>query len=147
MTGVFERGVNYFRTSAPELKEDRAMLLEDWLETETKFGELGDPNLVRGKLPKKLKRRRQIENEDGPPGYAHYSSTYSILRSNNDVSATNQIKKKKRKKKNVFVLHYLSRLQPQYFFQRNGARDNVNFDMSLSFNTTSVLYYQVDHFL
>lgn len=95
MTGVFERGVNYFRTSAPELKEDRAMLLEDWLETETKFGELGDPNSVRAKLPKKLKRRRQIENEDGPPGYAHYWSTYSILRSNNDVSATNQIKKRK----------------------------------------------------
>ncbi|KAG5563403.1 hypothetical protein RHGRI_005977 [Rhododendron griersonianum] len=69
---VFERGVNYFRTSAPELKEDRAMLLEDWLETETKFGELGDPNLVRAKLPKKLKRRRQIENEDGPPGYQEY---------------------------------------------------------------------------
>ncbi|KAF7150540.1 hypothetical protein RHSIM_Rhsim02G0241000 [Rhododendron simsii] len=69
---VFERGVNYFRTSAPELKEDRAMLLEDWLETETKFGKLGDPNSVRAKLPKKLKRRRQIENEDGPPGYQEY---------------------------------------------------------------------------
>lgn len=69
---VFERGVNYFRTSAPELKEERAMLLDLWEKTEIKFGELGDPDPVRAKLPKKLKRRRQIENEDGPPGYQEY---------------------------------------------------------------------------
>ena len=70
-SGVFERAVNYFRTSAPELKEERAMLLEEWLEQEKSFGELGDPDSVRAKLPKKLKRRRQIETEDGPAGYAH----------------------------------------------------------------------------
>ncbi|PSS04236.1 Crooked neck-like protein [Actinidia chinensis var. chinensis] len=69
---VFERAVNYFRTSAPELKEERAMLLEEWLELEKRFGELGDPDSVRAKLPKKLKRRRQIETEDGPAGYEEY---------------------------------------------------------------------------
>ncbi|KAI3827165.1 hypothetical protein L1987_01236 [Smallanthus sonchifolius] len=28
---VFENAINYYRTSAPELKEERAMLLEEWL--------------------------------------------------------------------------------------------------------------------
>ncbi|GLT72874.1 hypothetical protein SLA2020_447710 [Shorea laevis] len=32
---VFEKAINYFRTSAPELKEDRAMLLEEWLNMES----------------------------------------------------------------------------------------------------------------
>ncbi|XP_028123297.1 pre-mRNA-splicing factor CLF1-like [Camellia sinensis] len=68
---VFERAVNYFRTSAPELKEERAMLLDEWLNMESSFDELGDVSLVRVKLPKKLKRRRQIETEDGPAGYVH----------------------------------------------------------------------------
>ncbi|KAA8530062.1 hypothetical protein F0562_004771 [Nyssa sinensis] len=62
---VFEKAINYYRTCAPELKEERAMLLEEWSKMESDFGELGDLNLVRVKLPKKLKRRRQIEIEDG----------------------------------------------------------------------------------
>lgn len=36
---------------------------------ESGFGELGDVNLVRAKLPKKLKKRRQIDIEDGPAAY------------------------------------------------------------------------------
>ncbi|XP_047326211.1 crooked neck-like protein 1 [Impatiens glandulifera] len=70
--GIFERGINHFRTSAPELKEERAMLLEKWLVVERKFGELGDESLVRSKMPKKLKRRRQIGAEDGLEGYEEY---------------------------------------------------------------------------
>ncbi|CAI9784661.1 unnamed protein product [Fraxinus pennsylvanica] len=70
--GVFERALGYFRTSAPELKEERAMLLEEWLNMESGFGELGDVDLVRVKLPKKLKKRRHIETEDGPAGYEEY---------------------------------------------------------------------------
>ncbi|KAK9275231.1 hypothetical protein L1049_022493 [Liquidambar formosana] len=70
--GVFEKAINYFRTSAPELKEERAMLLEEWLNVESSFGELGDVNLVRVKLPKKLKKRKQIVAEDGPAGYEEY---------------------------------------------------------------------------
>ncbi|CAN4095215.1 unnamed protein product [Withania somnifera] len=66
---VFERAISYFRNSAPELKEERAMLLEEWLNMESSFGELGDVNLVRAKLPKKLKKRRQIDMEDGPAMY------------------------------------------------------------------------------
>lgn len=48
------------------------MLLEEWLNLESSFGELGDVSLVRVKLPKKLKKRRQIDTDDGPAGYEEY---------------------------------------------------------------------------
>ncbi|XP_020685724.1 crooked neck-like protein 1 [Dendrobium catenatum] len=70
---VFERAFDYFRTSAPELKEERAMLLEEWLNTETGFADLGDVSLVQKKLPRKVKRKRAISLEDGAPaGYEEY---------------------------------------------------------------------------
>ncbi|WCJ19059.1 Pre-mRNA-splicing factor CLF1 [Euphorbia peplus] len=69
---VFDEAVNYFRTSAPELKEERAMLLEEWLNAEVSFGELGDVSLVQSKLPKKLKKRRPISSEDGLAGLEEY---------------------------------------------------------------------------
>lgn len=69
VSGIFEKAINYFRTSAPELKEERAMLLEEWLNMEASFGELGDVSIVQSKLPKKLKKRRQMVLEDGPAGY------------------------------------------------------------------------------
>ncbi|KAA0052082.1 ty3-gypsy retrotransposon protein [Cucumis melo var. makuwa] len=69
---VFEKAITYYRNSAPELKEERAMLLEEWLNMETSFGELGDVSLVQSKLPKKLKKRRQIVSEDGPAGFEEY---------------------------------------------------------------------------
>ncbi|WMV20643.1 hypothetical protein MTR67_014028 [Solanum verrucosum] len=69
---VFERAVSYLINSAPELKEERVILLEEWIYMENNFGELGDANLVRAKLPKKLKKRRQIETEDGPAAYEEY---------------------------------------------------------------------------
>ncbi|KAF9689261.1 hypothetical protein SADUNF_Sadunf01G0073500 [Salix dunnii] len=69
---VFEKALNYFRMSAPELKEERAMLLDEWLDMEKSFGELGDVSLVEPKLPKKLKKRKQIDSEDGLAGYEEY---------------------------------------------------------------------------
>lgn len=45
------------------------MLLEEWLNMESSFGEIGDVSLVRVKLPKKLKKRRHIETDDGAAGY------------------------------------------------------------------------------
>ncbi|PON82489.1 hypothetical protein TorRG33x02_217340 [Trema orientale] len=69
---VLETALNYFRTSSPELKEERAMLLEEWLKMEAGFGELGDVSIVQSKLPKKLKKRKQIMTEDGPAGYTEY---------------------------------------------------------------------------
>ncbi|KAG2243804.1 hypothetical protein Bca52824_094344 [Brassica carinata] len=38
---IFERANSYYKDSAPELKEERATLLEDWLNMETNFGNLG----------------------------------------------------------------------------------------------------------
>lgn len=70
-TGVFERAFDYFRTSAPELKEERAMLLEEWLNMEASFGSSGDISLVQKKLPRKVKKKRPISSEDGTSGYFH----------------------------------------------------------------------------
>ncbi|RWW47443.1 hypothetical protein BHE74_00046569 [Ensete ventricosum] len=79
--GVFEKAFDYFRTSAPELKEERAMLLEDWLNTESSCGSLGDVSLVQKKLPRKVKKRRPISSEDGTPaGYAAYPSIFTTLK-------------------------------------------------------------------
>ncbi|KAK9936634.1 hypothetical protein M0R45_013463 [Rubus argutus] len=69
---VFERALDHFRTSEPQLKEERSMLLEEWLNMEASFGDLGDISLVQSKLPKKLKKKRPIETEDGPAGYEEY---------------------------------------------------------------------------
>ncbi|GJN12764.1 hypothetical protein PR202_ga31072 [Eleusine coracana subsp. coracana] len=70
---VFERAFDYFRTSAPELKEERAMLLEEWLNKEVSFGDLGDVSLVQKKAPRKVKRKRPIPTEDGSTlGYEEY---------------------------------------------------------------------------
>ncbi|PKA55794.1 PsbB mRNA maturation factor Mbb1, chloroplastic [Apostasia shenzhenica] len=72
--GVFERAFDYFRTSAPEMKEERAMLLEEWLNMESNFGSLGDVALVQKKLPRKVKRKRAISSDDGTPaGYEEYT--------------------------------------------------------------------------
>lgn len=70
---VFERASDYFRTSAPELKEQRSMLLEQWLNMEKEFGDFGDVTLVQAKLPRRLKRRRPIVIEDGvSAGFEEY---------------------------------------------------------------------------
>lgn len=67
---MFEDALNHFRSSAPDLKEERAMLLEKWLNLEASSGELGDVSLVQSKLPKKLKKkRRQVATEDGSSRY------------------------------------------------------------------------------
>ncbi|KAM7514776.1 hypothetical protein LguiA_004359 [Lonicera macranthoides] len=70
-SGVLNSALDYFRTSSPEVREERAMMLEEWLKLVSSFGELGGVSAVRVELPKKLKRRRLIETEDGPLAYAH----------------------------------------------------------------------------
>ena len=62
-SGVFEKTSNYYRTSAPELKERRAKPLEEWMNIESSFGELDDISLVQAKLPKKLKKMSQMLSE------------------------------------------------------------------------------------
>ncbi|KAK4724688.1 hypothetical protein R3W88_027467 [Solanum pinnatisectum] len=51
------------------IKEERTILVEECIYMESN---LGNTNLVRAKLPKKLKKRRQIETEDGPTAYEEY---------------------------------------------------------------------------
>ncbi|KAJ4770120.1 Pre-mRNA-splicing factor CLF1 [Rhynchospora pubera] len=70
---IFERAFEHFRHNEPELKEERAMLLEEWLNVESSFGALGDVSIVQKKLPRKVKRKRPITTEDGTPaGFEEY---------------------------------------------------------------------------
>lgn len=64
--------VGYLRSSAREVKEERAMLLEEWLNMERSFGEVSDVGITQSKLPKKLKKKRQLVSEDGPAWYKEY---------------------------------------------------------------------------
>ncbi|KAF5205381.1 Pre-mrna-splicing factor clf1 [Thalictrum thalictroides] len=73
---VFETAVNYFRTSVPEQKEERAMLLKEWLNMESSFGNLGDISLVQDNMPKKLKQRREAVSKDGCTGYEECHDYY-----------------------------------------------------------------------
>ncbi|CAB62633.1 crooked neck-like protein [Arabidopsis thaliana] len=66
---VFDRANTYYKESKPELKEERANLLEDWLNMEASFG---DVSAVQSKLPKKLKKRMPITREDGETEYEEY---------------------------------------------------------------------------
>ncbi|KAJ4755522.1 Pre-mRNA-splicing factor CLF1 [Rhynchospora pubera] len=70
---IFEHAFEHFRHNEPELKEERAMLLEEWLNVESSFGALGDVSIVQKKLPRKIKRTRPIASEDGTPaGFEEY---------------------------------------------------------------------------
>ncbi|CAA0382256.1 unnamed protein product [Arabidopsis thaliana] len=70
---IFDRANTYYKDSTPELKEERAMLLEDWLNMETGFGKLGDVRVVQSKLPKKVKKRKLSSREDGCTEYEEYT--------------------------------------------------------------------------
>ncbi|KAJ4887670.1 hypothetical protein Rs2_27418 [Raphanus sativus] len=70
---VFDRAYMYYKDLTPELKEERAKLLEDWLKMEVSFGMLGDVSIVESKLPKKLKKRKSITGEDGSVEYVEYT--------------------------------------------------------------------------
>lgn len=71
---MFERAFESFRSSAPELKEERAILLEEWREMERDFGEFGDVSAVQKKMPRRVKRKRQIISDDGTAaGYVTFS--------------------------------------------------------------------------
>ncbi|KAL6533404.1 Crooked neck-like protein 1 [Orobanche minor] len=58
---------------APESKEERTTLLEEWLKTEISFGEDGNVDLVNTKLPKKVEKRMYVDTEDG------YEEEYRLL--------------------------------------------------------------------
>jgi crooked neck len=73
-SGIFERAFESLRTTAPEQKEERAMLLEEWRDTEASFVDLGDVATVQRKMPRRVKRKRPISAEDGTPaGFEEYT--------------------------------------------------------------------------
>ncbi|KAL2621055.1 hypothetical protein R1flu_001260 [Riccia fluitans] len=74
--GVFERAFESFRSSAPEQKEERAMLLEEWRDTERSFGDLGDLASVQKKMPRRVKRKRPIISDDGTPAGSEEYTDY-----------------------------------------------------------------------
>ncbi|KAJ0263525.1 HAT (Half-A-TPR) repeat-containing protein [Hirschfeldia incana] len=69
---IFERANTYYKDSAH--KEERATLLEDWVNMEAGFGSLGDVSVAQSLLPKKLKKRKAIiREEDGSTEYQEYT--------------------------------------------------------------------------
>ncbi|KAJ0234580.1 hypothetical protein HA466_0272930 [Hirschfeldia incana] len=69
---IFERAKTYYKDSAH--KEERATLLEDWVNMEAGFGNLGDVSVAQSLLPKKLKKRKAIiREEDGSTEYQEYT--------------------------------------------------------------------------
>lgn len=61
---ILEKGEKYFLEN-PDLKEERAMLLEAWKDLEEQFGEEEHIEAIKKKLPKKVRKRRKIKlNED-----------------------------------------------------------------------------------
>ncbi|KAH0935314.1 pre-mRNA-splicing factor CLF1-like isoform X1 [Brassica rapa] len=68
---IFERANAYYKDSAH--KEERATLLDDWVNMEAGFGSLGDVSVVQSLLPKKLKKRKAISREDGSTAYQEYT--------------------------------------------------------------------------
>ncbi|KAJ3692194.1 hypothetical protein LUZ60_012544 [Juncus effusus] len=69
---VFERAFEYLTSTAPELREERVMLLEEWLNIESAFGNQGDVSVVQSKLPRKVKRKRPLNPDDETAGVEEY---------------------------------------------------------------------------
>ena len=54
-----------FYLENPELKEERAMLVETWRDMEETYGNEEEKEIVNKKLPKKIKKRRKIKILEG----------------------------------------------------------------------------------
>ncbi len=59
-----ERAEKYYLDN-PELKEERAMLIETWRNMEDQYGTEEQKENVFKKLPKKIKKRRKIKIQEG----------------------------------------------------------------------------------
>jgi hypothetical protein len=57
---VFERGNTFFRENQGDAKEERLMLLENWLSVEEAAGD-AFADQVRKKFPKRVKKRRKVK--------------------------------------------------------------------------------------
>jgi len=63
---VIERAQNHFREKEPDLKEERLMLLENWLRMEQKEHPEGSKHIdsVKAKFPKRVKKRRNVLTQE-----------------------------------------------------------------------------------
>eukprot|EP00298_Acanthocystis_sp_HF-20_P028611 c7397_g1_i1.p1 GENE.c7397_g1_i1~~c7397_g1_i1.p1 ORF type:complete len:670 (+),score=269.04 c7397_g1_i1:38-2047(+) len=61
---IFERGCHVLKTETDN-KEERAILLESWKEFESKFGDENSLSEVEKKMPRRVKRKRVIEDDNG----------------------------------------------------------------------------------
>ena len=68
---VYEEGNRSLRESQHD-KEHRLMLLESWRDFEAEHGGEGDRRAVARLMPKRVKKRRKIEGEDGADGWEEY---------------------------------------------------------------------------
>jgi crooked neck len=64
---IFKRGEKYFKVDAvhDSATEERVMLLEDWRDFEDLFGTDETKKEIAQKLPKKVKRKRPVYNQEG----------------------------------------------------------------------------------
>jgi len=64
---IFKRGEKYFKVDAvhESATEERVMLLEDWRDFENMFGTDETKKDIANKLPKKVKRKRPVYNQEG----------------------------------------------------------------------------------
>ena len=78
---VFRRAEEGFKKSAAgaaegeaaTTNEERVALLEAWLDAERAWGELGDAASIEGKMPRRVKRKRQLYTEAGDKaGFEEY---------------------------------------------------------------------------
>lgn len=64
---VFERGDKSLQRSGAE-SEQRVLLLEAWRDFEMACGDADSKETIRRKMPKKVKKRRRVQREDGSEG-------------------------------------------------------------------------------
>eukprot|EP00455_Lapot_gusevi_P053422 TRINITY_DN8325_c0_g1_i3.p1 TRINITY_DN8325_c0_g1~~TRINITY_DN8325_c0_g1_i3.p1 ORF type:complete len:211 (+),score=64.32 TRINITY_DN8325_c0_g1_i3:106-738(+) len=62
---VFQQADHYFKQNSEAAKEERVMLLESWRDFEKKYGSQATLRTVLEKLPKRIRKKRMIKNEDG----------------------------------------------------------------------------------
>lgn len=58
---AYEEAYNYFKNEEPDLKEERLMILEAWIEMEKQNGTEENYEKVKAKMPKRVKKRRKIK--------------------------------------------------------------------------------------
>ena len=59
---VYDEGYAYLKEKEPELKEERLLILENWLKLEqSEIGSNEQLEMVQAKLPKRVKKRRRVK--------------------------------------------------------------------------------------